>query len=137
MPVTLTGGCSCTALTYRVSLDSLDDARVTLCHCSSCKKAFGGDFGLTAKIPVSSFRYTQGQATEHKTKNGVKREFCSICGSYILEYGEAAANDFRYIVVGSLDEPAVLPPKGEFFCRNRLDWMPQIPNTFQKQEIKQ
>lgn len=37
MPVNLTGGCSCTALTYRVSLDSLDDARVTLCHCSSCK----------------------------------------------------------------------------------------------------
>lgn len=42
---------------------------------------------MTAKIPVSSFRYTQGQATEHKTKNGVKREFCGICGSYILEYG--------------------------------------------------
>ena len=32
----------------------------------------------------------------------------------------------RYICVGSLDDPEALPPKGEFFTKDRLDWMPVI-----------
>ena len=40
---------------------------------------------------------------------------------------EAAADKFRYIVWGSLDEPEKIPPKGEFFCKNRASWMPEIP----------
>jgi hypothetical protein len=35
---------------------------------------------------------------------------------------------FRYIVVGSLDDPEALPPKGEFFCKDRVSWMPEVPS---------
>lgn len=31
---------------------------------------------------------------------------------------------------GSLDEPEELPPKGEFFCKSRDGWMPEIPGMF-------
>lgn len=78
------------------------------------------------------------------------REFCDTCGSYILEYGvrsflipffflvkcrlylhsplkEPAKPHFRYICVGSLDDAEALPPKGEFFCKSRASWMPQVP----------
>ncbi|OCF30970.1 hypothetical protein I316_07377 [Kwoniella heveanensis BCC8398] len=137
MPITLPGSCFCRALTYELTLDSVDQARATLCHCTNCKKAFGTNYGLTAKVPVKSFKYTRGTPRDHRADNGVTREFCEICGSYILEYGDAAKNDFRYITVGSLDDPSQLPPKGEFFCKDRLSWMPQIPNTFQKSEIKE
>jgi hypothetical protein len=37
------------------------------------------------------------------------------------------AGDFTYIMYGSLDEPEELPPKGEFFCKSRDGWMPEIP----------
>jgi hypothetical protein len=37
---------------------------------------------------------------------------------------------FRYIVVGSLDDPEALPPKGEFFCKERVSWMPEVPSTY-------
>jgi hypothetical protein len=37
---------------------------------------------------------------------------------------------FRYIVVGSLDAPEALPPKGEFFCKERVSWMPEVPSTY-------
>jgi hypothetical protein len=81
----------------------------------------------------------------------IHREFCGDCGSYICEYGvcpfalgglvyesgmgallidvgqDAVKNDFRYICVGTLDDPEVLPPKGEFFCQSRVRWMPEIP----------
>jgi len=27
---------------------------------------------------------------------------------------------------GSLDEPEKVPPKGEFFCKSRTGWMPEL-----------
>ncbi|WWD09723.1 hypothetical protein V865_007851 [Kwoniella europaea PYCC6329] len=141
MTITLTGSCFCRSLEYKITLNSVDDARTTLCHCGNCKKAFGTNYGLTSKIPKSAFQYTKGKPKEHAMDNGggsvVTREFCSECGSYILEYGAQAKNDFRFVTLGSLDNPTALPPKGEFFTKDRLDWMPQIPNTFQKREIKE
>jgi len=32
---------------------------------------------------------------------------------------------------GTIDNPEGLGPKGEFFCRYREDWMPEIKGKFQ------
>lgn len=50
MALNLTGTCTCKKLQYTVKLESNDQARTTLCHCSSCKKAFGTNYGLTSKV---------------------------------------------------------------------------------------
>ncbi|KAK3359647.1 hypothetical protein B0T25DRAFT_533497 [Lasiosphaeria hispida] len=47
--------------------------------------------GLTAKVPIQSFKYAWGSPKRHKQENGVVREFCDNCGAFICEYGEAAA----------------------------------------------
>ncbi|OQD70213.1 hypothetical protein PENDEC_c025G04344 [Penicillium decumbens] len=129
-----TGSCFCRNIEYELQLNSPDEARASLCHCRSCKKAFGTNYGLTAKITKDSFHLTRGKPKEHVADNGsgavIHREFCDNCGSFILEYGEAAKDQFRYICVGSLDDPEVLPPKGEFFCKARASWMPEIPGEF-------
>lgn len=52
MALTLTGTCTCKKLQYTVKLDSADSARTSLCHCSSCKKAFGTNYGLTSKVRI-------------------------------------------------------------------------------------
>jgi hypothetical protein len=57
--VNLTGSCFCRDVKYRLHLNSTDDARTSLCHCSNCKKAFGGAFGLTSKVPLKAFSYDQ------------------------------------------------------------------------------
>lgn len=126
----LQGGCTCGQIRYTLSLSSLNDARTTLCHCHSCKKAFGGDFGLTAKVPIVTYNLTQGSPKMFVQENGVHREFCHTCGSFLVEYGEGAKNDWRYVVVGSLDQPGALPPKGEFFTSDRAGWMPAVPSKF-------
>lgn len=41
---------------------------------------------------------------------------------------DAVKDKFRYVCVGSLDDPEALPPKGEFFCKSRASWMPEIPS---------
>ena len=109
----------------------------------SLQKFFGTAFGLTTKVPISSFSYTSDskKPTIHEADNGsgtmLHREFCPTCGSGILEVGEPAMKDFRYIMTGTLDHPGDLPPKGEFFCRRREKWMPEVPGIFHKQEIKE
>ncbi|KAI0032240.1 DUF636 domain protein [Vararia minispora EC-137] len=138
---TLTGSCYCRAITYELKLDSLDDARTSICHCVNCKKAFGTNYGLTAKVPNESYRLLTGEPKEHAADNGtdtvLHREFCDKCGSFILEYGVQPVKDrFRYIYVGSLDDPDVLPPRGEFFCMARASWMPEIQEIFHKRKIK-
>ncbi|KAL4772936.1 Mss4-like protein [Aspergillus nidulans var. acristatus] len=136
-----TGSCTCRKIQYDLTLSSPDDARTSLCHCKNCKKAFGGNYGLTAKIPKDALKITAGKTKEFAADNGsgsiVHREFCDNCGSFICEYGDAVKDKFRYIVVGSLDDPDVLPPKGEFFCKDRASWLPEIPNVFHKKEIKE
>jgi hypothetical protein len=57
----------------------------------SFQKAFGTNYGLTAKVAKDAFHYTKGNPKEHAADNGtgtvVHREFCESCGSFILEYG--------------------------------------------------
>ena len=39
---------------------------------------------------------------------------------------EQAVDKFRYVMWGTLDEPERVPPRGEFFCSKRAEWMPEI-----------
>ncbi|KAK0386677.1 hypothetical protein NLU13_6512 [Sarocladium strictum] len=135
MPQTFSGSCVCQSLQYNLSLDSPDDARTSLCHCHSCRRAFGTNFGLTMKVPLESFDYTKGTPTKFRQDNGVVREFCKECAAYICEYGEQAVDKFRYIMWGTVDEADQFLPKGEFFCRDRVKWMPEIPGIFHKREV--
>ncbi|TFK46200.1 hypothetical protein OE88DRAFT_1668068 [Heliocybe sulcata] len=134
------GGCYCGTIRYEIKLESPDEARTSICHCKNCKKFTGSEFGITAKLPWKSFRITQGSLTKHESDNGsgtkLTRQFCGTCGSGILEYG-AGAGENTYVFYGTLDEPDQLPPKGEFFCKVRAGWMPEIPGLFQKKEIKE
>ncbi|PCH44184.1 hypothetical protein WOLCODRAFT_123168 [Wolfiporia cocos MD-104 SS10] len=138
MPI-YNGGCYCGQIRYELYLNSPNEARMSICHCKNCKKFTGSEFGITAKVPRSAIRITKGQTTRHESDNGsgttLTREFCGTCGSGITEYG-ANAGENTYVFYGSLDRPDELPPKGEFFCKSRAKWMPEIPGLFQKQEIK-
>ncbi|KAK4095459.1 hypothetical protein Purlil1_255 [Purpureocillium lilacinum] len=78
------------------------------------------------QVPLSCFQYVQGTAHKFTQDNGVTREFCNTCGVFICEYGEQAADKFRYVMWGTMSEPDTFPPKGEFFCKNRANWMPEI-----------
>jgi hypothetical protein len=42
-------------------------------------------------------------------------------------FQEQAADKFRYIMWGTFDDPDKFPPKGEFFCKYRAGWMPEVP----------
>ncbi|KAJ8058055.1 hypothetical protein OCU04_012914 [Sclerotinia nivalis] len=124
-----TGSCYCRAIKYTFNIES-SEARTSLCHCHNCKKFFGTNYGLTTKIPALSFKIIEGEPKVHEADNGsgslLHREFCGVCGGGILEYGEQAKEHFRYVMYGTIDKPEGLDPKGEFFCKYREKWMPEI-----------
>ncbi|PVI02959.1 hypothetical protein DM02DRAFT_275739 [Periconia macrospinosa] len=128
----LKGSCYCRHLTYLIAVENVDSIKTSMCHCTACKKVYGGAFGLTAKVPVHGFRYEvgSGACVVHVGANDagvpVYREFCGKCGSRICEYHEGIKEHFRYVSIGSLEEPSMLPPKGEFFCSQREAWMPEV-----------
>ncbi|KAA8898842.1 DUF636 domain protein [Sphaerosporella brunnea] len=140
---TYVGSCYCNEITYKITLSSPDEARTSICHCRNCRKWFGSAYGITTKIPLSSLQITSGTTTKHESDNGsgtnLFREFCGTCGSGILEYGEHAKGEWRYVTYGTLDEKGQeeLKPKGEFFCKSRREWVQPVPGAFQKREIKE
>ncbi|EFI27548.1 DUF636 domain-containing protein [Coprinopsis cinerea okayama7 len=134
------GSCYCHEVEYVVELgDPENEARTSICYCQNCKKWTGSAFGITTRVPKSSFKLTKGETKKHVSDNGsgtkLHREFCGTCGGGILEYGENAG-DKTYITYGSFEDPSQLPPRGEFFCKYRESWMPEIPGLFHKNEIK-
>ncbi|KAF5348047.1 hypothetical protein D9758_009997 [Tetrapyrgos nigripes] len=132
---TYTGTCYCRAVKYNLDLKTPQDARTSLCHCHNCKKAYG-NYAITVKVPLSCFKYTESPTLKkHSMDNGsgkvLNREFCGECGSFICDYGDAAKNDFRYVLLGTIDEPGVhdeiFKPQGEFYISQRMKWFPPIP----------
>jgi hypothetical protein len=87
MAIHMQGRCVCNKLQYSLDLDSPENARTTLCHCHNCRRAFGTNYGLTAKVPLDAFKYESGTPKKYKQGNGVTREFCDNCGAFICEYG--------------------------------------------------
>lgn len=58
----------------------------------------GGAFGLTAKTPIEMFKYMAGcKPKVFVQDNGVHREFCDNCGSFLCEYGEQNKDKFRFV----------------------------------------
>ena len=132
---TYSGSCCCNTIQYAIELsDASKDARTSLCHCENCKKFTGGPFGITTKIPRSAFSLVQGDDAVriHEADNGsgvlLRREFCGVCGSPIIEFGANAGGNI-YVFHGTMNSEAkeAMPPKGEFFCKRREKWMPEIP----------
>ncbi|KAK7750518.1 hypothetical protein SLS62_007597 [Diatrype stigma] len=146
LPVLLPGGCYCGAVRYTIALDDpATQARTSICHCGNCKKFTGCEHGITTKIPRSAFALTAGGRDHlrvHEADNGsgtlLHREFCGTCGGPLLEYG-ANAGDNIYVFYGTLEDHArgQVQPKGEFFCKLRDPWMPEISGLFQKKEVKE
>lgn len=91
----LPGGCYCAKIRYQITLDDpASQARTSLCHCGNCKRFTGGGFGVTTRVPRSSFSIERGgedYVRVHEADNGsgvtLRREFCGVCGSGILEFG--------------------------------------------------
>lgn len=79
------GGCLCGAVRFAVREFS---SGIFKCHCSRCRKAFGGASSAAALAPKDAFSWLQGQESikEFQLVAGYRRRFCPTCGSLLPQY---------------------------------------------------
>jgi hypothetical protein len=94
------GGCLCGAVRFAVKDFS---SSIFKCHCSKCRKAFGGASSAAALAVEESFTWLQGNQTvrEFQCDSGFTRRFCPDCGSLLPQF----LPDYKlhWIPVGLLD----------------------------------
>ncbi len=118
----ITGGCQCGAVRYALHARP-DDPHI--CHCRMCQKAFGSFFAPLAGVPVGSFEITRGTLAVFRSSDPTERGFCRDCGTP-LTFRHLDGGTIN-ISLGSLDEPAKVPPARQYGLEGRLAWFSSLP----------
>ncbi len=127
MTTTLSGGCLCQAIRYRITMNS-PDLPGTYCHCSMCRKATGGGYAAFVSVPRDALVWTQGTVKQFRSSPVATRGFCENCGSPL--FYDADAEDHLALTVGSLDDASGFKADHHYGVESRLPWAdcgPDLP----------
>jgi hypothetical protein len=96
------------------------------CHCRDCQRQTGSAFVINALIETDRVAMLSGDPTPvaMSTDSGRPHKIfrCSDCRTAVWsEYGGLAA--LRFVRVGTLDDPAALPPDVHIYVRSKLPWV--------------
>lgn len=119
------GGCYCGAIRYAIDGPPAWSGH---CHCRSCQLALGGAFITWAKVARNDFTVTKGAIKICEKAPGIKRGFCSECGT-TLTYDaedEVEGHDWSgdaWFSATTLDDPSVVSPKSHVYVSNQQPWV--------------
>ncbi|HEV2560906.1 MAG TPA: GFA family protein [Rhizomicrobium sp.] len=120
--MSLAGSCSCGAVKYRLESAPMF---VHCCHCKDCQRQTGSAFVLNAlieadRVVVSGETVGVSMPTESGRAHIIYR--CPKCQTALWSnYG--GREEIRFVRVGTLDEPAALPPDVHIYTRSKLPWV--------------
>jgi hypothetical protein len=139
--VPLEGGCDCRVLRYRL-LDS--PLFVHCCHCSWCQRESGAAFALNALIETSKVELLAGNPdwvdTPSPSGKGQRIARCPVCRIAVWSQYAGAGPLFRFVRVGTLDQPARCPPDIHIFTAYRQPWFelpagtPAVPEYYDRKQ---
>ncbi|NNL84032.1 MAG: GFA family protein [Myxococcales bacterium] len=118
----LHGRCYCGKLRFEVTSEPLE---TVVCHCPDCRRAIGAQSVAWISVPKTSFDITDGQLKSFSLRAGIERFFCGDCGTSIA-WESSEYPDRVDITIGSLDEPARVPPEKAVHRRFRIPWASRI-----------
>lgn len=118
------GRCSCAAVRYRMTREPLI---VNACHCLDCQRITGSAFVINAIIETSNLEILAGEPASFDLRaysgKAHTAYFCAACGTYVWsEYGRRG-KAFRMVRVGTLEDPAALPPAAHVFTKSKQPWL--------------
>jgi hypothetical protein len=123
MAITFEGGCDCGAVRYRLESAPLF---VHCCHCHDCQRQTSSAFVINALIERERMTEMSGETQAHlmRTDSGRPHNIhrCTKCQTAIWSvYG--GIQQLRFVRVGTLDEPAAMPPDVHIYTRSKLPWI--------------
>jgi hypothetical protein len=131
MTTSFDGGCTCRQVRYRMISKPLF---VHCCHCSWCQRETGSAFVLNAMIEAERVQLLAGEVaivdTPSNSGKGQRVSRCPTCQIAVWSTYVGAGAAVRFVRVGTLDNPAALPPDIHIFTASKQPWLtlpPGIP----------
>jgi hypothetical protein len=124
------GGCTCRHVRYRLLSKPLF---VHCCHCYWCQRETGTAFALNAMIEAERVQLLQGEVTvfEIPTQSGKGQKIsrCPRCSIAVWSNYAGGGDAVRFVRVGTLDEPARLPPDIHIYTASKQPWVVLPPGV--------
>lgn len=119
------GGCTCRAVRYRLDAPPL---YVHACHCTWCQRESGSAFAHNAMVEADRVTLLSGTVewVEIPTASGRGQRVarCPTCRIALWSNYGGRGDIVRFVRVGTLDEPAALPPDAHIFVSTKVPWLP-------------
>ena len=128
--MTLTGGCHCGAVRYRVEGEALTHA---LCHCTDCRRHSGAPMVGWAMFREAALQVSSGSPATYASSENGRRQFCGTCGTGLFYRNNQTLPGIVDIQTATLDDPDALPARLHVQVAERIGWMekahelPQFP----------
>lgn len=126
----LEGGCDCGAVRYRMQTPPLV---VHCCHCRWCQRESGAAFALNAMIEadrvVSLGIEPELVDTPSASGAGQRIARCPDCRIAVWSHYSGAGPLVRFVRVGTLDNPDLLPPDVHIFTESKQPWVVLPPGS--------
>ena len=116
--MSITGECFCGGVRYEVR-GALKDARS--CHCSRCRKVFGGAASAYAEVEVGEFLWLAGQdqTTVYESAPGWGLCFCRECGSTLCGVHNGEVHG---VALGSINGDPGVTLQRHIFVGSKAPW---------------
>lgn len=118
------GGCTCGEVRYRMTSAPMF---VHCCHCTKCQTESGSAFALNALIEAERVEIVKGApepvATPTESGRGQQVWRCPACRVALWSNYAGAGPRIHFVRVGTLDDPAALPPDVHIYTRSKLPWV--------------
>ena len=136
------GGCTCRQVRYRLRSKPLF---VHCCHCRWCQRETGTAFALNAMIEADRVEVLAGEVeivhTPSNSGKGQKISRCPNCRIAVWSNYAGAGDAARFVRVGTLDEPDLLPPDIHIFTMSQQPWVvlpagtPAVPEFYDREKM--
>lgn len=118
---TMTGGCLCGAVRYRVEGEA---RKFYHCHCERCRKATGTGHASNILVAPGRLTFTAGEGALRSYKVPEAKRFtnvfCTTCGGRLPRF--VPETNFIVIPAGSLDGEPTIAPQARIFWASRAAW---------------
>ncbi|WP_427309581.1 GFA family protein [Cupriavidus sp. H39] len=123
------GGCACQSVRYRIETPPLF---VHCCHCRWCQRETGASFALNAMIEADRVSLLSGEPeivdTPSASGQGQMIARCPKCHVAVWSSYAGSGPILRFVRVGTLDNPDLLPPDIHIYTSSKQPWV-IIPET--------
>jgi hypothetical protein len=135
----LQGRCTCREIRYRLTSKPLF---VHCCHCRWCQRETGSAFVINALIEADRVELIAGEPetidTPSESGRGQKISRCPVCKVAVWSVYAGAGPKFRFVRVGTLEDPDACPPDIHIFTASKQPWVvlpegvPAVPQYYRR-----